>query len=77
MILNNPFADLALVLPSAVMQFFVIAMVSLIVISTVLDMVHKKNVIYFFRNAKKAKRSAKTELSAGKKNSCYFKNSSS
>ena len=73
MILNNPFADLALVLPSAVMQFFVIAMVSLIVISTVLDMVHKKNVIYFFRNAKKAKRSAKTELSAGKKTAVILK----
>ena len=67
MFTNNPFADLALVLPAASMQFFVIAMILLVIVSTGLDMLHKKNVIYFFRNAKKAKKSAKTDLSAGKK----------
>ena len=71
----NPFADLATVIPAFLMQYFVIAMVLLIIIGTGLDMLHKKNVVYFFRNAQKAKKSAKTELSAGKKNSRNFKNS--
>ena len=73
MFTNNPFADLALVLPAASMQFFVIAMILLVIVSTGLDMLHKKNVIYFFRNAKKAKKSAKTELSAGKKTAVILK----
>ena len=59
MLTINPFADLATVIPTFLMQYFVIAMVLLIVIGTVLDMLHKKNVVYFFRNAQKAKKSAK------------------
>ena len=73
MFTNNPFADLALVLPAVAMQYFVIAMILLVIISTGLDMLHKKNVIYFFRNAKKAKKSAKTELSTGKKTAVILK----
>ncbi len=76
MLTINPFADLAAVIPPFLMQYFVVAMLLLIIIGTGLDMLHKKNVIYFFRNAQKAKKSAKTELSAGKKNSSYFKNGS-
>ena len=63
----NPFAELSQTVPSIFLQFFVIAMVLLIIIGTGLDMLHKKNVVYFFRNAQKAKKFAKTELSAGKK----------
>ena len=73
MLTNNPFAELALILPASLMQFFVIVMISLVVLSTALDMLHKKNVIYFFRNAKKAKKSAKIELSAGKKTAVILK----
>tara|TARA_B000000557_G_C20411642_1_gene290837 strand:+ start:134 stop:451 length:318 start_codon:yes stop_codon:yes gene_type:complete len=69
----NPFADLATVIPAFLMQYFVIAMVLLIIVGTGLDMLHKKNVIYFFRNAQKAKKSAKTELSAGKKTAVILK----
>ena len=67
MFTHNPFAELALVVPSISIKFFVIIMMSLVILSTALDMIHKKNVIYFFRNAKKAKKSAKKELSTGKK----------
>ena len=74
MLTINPFAELTNVIPAYLLQFFVIAMVLLIIIGTGLDMLHKKNVVYFFRNALKAKKSAKTELSTGKKNSCNFKN---
>ena len=55
------------------LQSFVIAMVLLIIIGTGLDMLHKKNVVYFFRNAQKAKKSAKTELSTGKKTAVILK----
>ena len=73
MLTNNPFAELALFLPATAMQYFVILMILLVIISTGLDMFHKKNVVYFFRNAKKAKKSAKTELSAGKKTAVILK----
>ena len=69
----NPYADLATVIPSFLMQYFVIAMVLLIIIGTGLDIMHKKNVVYFFRNAKKAKKSAKNELSPGKKTAVVLK----
>ena len=67
MFYNNPFAELATVIPAYVMQYFVVAMVLLILVGVALDMMHKKNVVYFFRNAQKAKKSAKEELSVGKK----------
>ena len=73
MLTNNPYAELALTIPTIAMQYFVIAMILLVIISTVLDMIHKKNVVYFFRNAKKAKKSAKLELSAGKKTAVILK----
>ena len=73
MLTNNPFAELALIFPAVMMQYFVIAMILLIIISTGLDMMHKKNVIYFFRNAKKAKKSAKKDLSVGKKTAVILK----
>ena len=73
MLTINPFADLALIIPVAIMQYFVVAMILLILIGTGLDMLHKKNVIYFFRNALKAKKSAKTELSTGKKTAVILK----
>ena len=65
MLLINPFAELANIVPVLFMKLFVIAMILMIIIGTGLDMLHKKNVIYFFRNAKKAKKSAKIELTKG------------
>ena len=62
----NPFAELTNSIPVSFLQFFVIAMVLLIIIGTGLDMLLKKNVVYFFRNAQKAK-NPKTELTTGKK----------
>ena len=73
MFAHNPFAELALLVPSISIKFFAISMVSLVILSTALDMIHKKNVIYFFRNAKKAKKSAKKELSTVKKTAVVLK----
>ena len=73
MILTNPFAELSLSVPSILMQLFVIVMISLVIIGTVMDIIHKKNVKYFFQNAKKAKLQAKREVSPGEKTSIILK----
>jgi len=63
----NPFLKLAETVPSIYMQSFVIMMVILIIAGTLLDIIHKKNVKYFFENAKKAKLSATKTLTSGEK----------
>ena len=63
----NPFSVLAETVPSIVMQGFVVLMVLLIVTGTLLDIIHKKNVKYFFENAKKAKKNATKELSTSER----------
>ena len=63
MISTNPFAILAETVPSIGMQIFALAMVALAAGGTILDIIHKKNVKYFFNNAKKAKLSATKNLS--------------
>ena len=67
MLAYNPFSDLGTLIPSLAMQAFLIAMVLLVIGGVVLDMMHKKNVKYFFENAQKAKKSATRELSSGEK----------
>ena len=60
----NPFAILAETVSPLFMQSFVVLMVVLIVVGTLVDIIHKKNVKYFFENAKKAKLSATKALIA-------------
>ena len=67
MFTTNPFSVLAETVPSIVMQGFVVLMVLLIVTGTLLDIIHKKNVKYFFENAKKAKKNATKNISAGER----------
>ena len=69
----NPFAVLAESIPSLLIQGFVIVMVSLVIIGTLVDIIHKKNVKYFFNNAKKAKLSATRELGTGERISVIAK----
>ena len=73
MISTNPFAVLAETVPAFFMQWFVIVMAILVIAGTLLDIIHKKNVKYFFENAKKAKLSAKKTLSSGEKISVISK----
>ena len=55
-------------------QSFVIVMAFLgSAIGTIVDIIHKKNVKYFFENAKKAKQSAKKKLTTGEKTSVLIK----
>ena len=67
MISTNPFLTLAETVPPFLMQSFVILMGLLILVGTVMDIIHKKNVKYFFNNAKKAKLQATREVGAAEK----------
>ena len=73
MLATNPFAELTQSIPSFLMQMFVFIMIALVIIGTVLDIIHKKNVKYFFENAKKAKKQAKRELNSSKITSIVLK----
>ncbi len=53
MLNNNPFSNLAEIIPPLAMQYFIIAMVLLIAIGTIIQIIHHKNLKYFFENAKK------------------------
>ena len=69
----NPFAVLSETIPSIFLQSFVIVMIGLIFVGTVMDIIHKKNVKYFFNNAKKAKKSATRELGTAERVSIIAK----
>ena len=70
---NNPFSNLAEVISPLAMQGFLISMIILVVLGTLIDILHKKNVKYFFDNAKKAKKNAQIELSTAKRTSVILK----
>ena len=67
MLETNPFSVLSEVVPTLVMQGFIIAMVLLIAFGTIIQMIHHKNLTYFFNNAKKAKLQATREVGAVEK----------
>ncbi len=68
MIATNPFAELlAFNITPEVMQYYIIAMIILVIGGTILDMIHKKSAQYFFENAKKASQGATKTLSGGEK----------
>ena len=73
MIYNNPFSGLSDLISPIAMQGFVIAMATLTLVGVLVDILHKKNVKYFFENAKKAKRNAKVELTTGKRTAVILK----
>jgi hypothetical protein len=64
MLTINPFSVLSEIVPPLVMQIFLITMIVLVILGTLIDIIHKKNVKYFFENAKKAKKNATKELSS-------------
>ena len=73
MIYNNPFSILSETIPAIAMQSFLIVMVALVILGTLIDIIHKKNVKYFFENAKKAKLAATRKLGSGEKFSIIAK----
>jgi hypothetical protein len=73
MIYNNPFLSLSELVPPIAMHVFLITMIALAAIGTLVDIIHKKNVKYFFKNAKKAKKSATRELGTAERASIIAK----
>jgi len=73
MITTNPFSELSEFVPSIAMQVYVVSMMILVILGTLFDIIHKKNVKYFFDNAKKSKKSATSTVSSGKKVSIVLK----
>ena len=73
MLTTNPFAENVLNIPSYALQGFLILMVIFTIGGVLLDMMHKKNVKFFFENAKKAKLSATKSVETGKKVSIIVK----
>ena len=73
MMYNNPFSGLSVLVSPAAMQIFVITMIGLVALGTIMDMIHKKNVKYFFNNAKKAKKNAKVELTSAQRTGVVLK----
>jgi hypothetical protein len=71
--MSNPFADISALIPTLVMQVYVVVMFFLVVGGTLLDTIHKKSAKYFFLNAEKAKKSATREVSGGEKVSIALK----
>jgi len=69
----NPFSELSGLISPFAMQAYVIAMVLLVAGGTVLDMIHKKSALYFFKNAEKAKALATKSVSGGEKISIAVK----
>ena len=67
MLETNPFSVLSEVVPTVVMQGFIIAMILLIAFGTIIQMINHKNLTYFFNNAKKAKLQATREVGAVEK----------
>ena len=69
----NPFSLLADAVSPLAMQGFIVAMLLLIAVGTIIQMIHHKNLTYFFNNAKKAKLAATKELGIGEKTSILAK----
>ena len=73
MLETNPFSILAETVSPFAMQSFIISMIVLIALGTIIQMIHHKNITYFFNNAKKAKLQATREIGAGEKASIIAK----
>ena len=73
MFYNNPFSGLSEIVSPIAIQAFAILMIGLVMVGTLIDIIHKKNVKYFFNNAKKAKKNAKIELTTTQRTSVILK----
>lgn len=63
MFTSNPFANLAVFLPSLAMQVYIVLMVFAVAIGTLFDMLHKSSFKFFARQLKESKAAATRKLS--------------
>ena len=73
MFYSNPFSGLSELVSPIAIQAFAVLMICLVIVGTLIDIIHKKNVKYFFNNAKKAKKNAKIELTTTERTSVILK----
>lgn len=67
MFTTNHFAELSSVIPSPIMQAFVVIMILFVIGGTLFDVIHKQSATYFFNAGKKARSKATNKLSGGDK----------
>ena len=65
MFTSNPFAELSALIPTNVMQWYLVVMAIMVAGGTILDMMHKKSAKYFFMDSEKAKKNAKRTVGTG------------
>jgi hypothetical protein len=62
---TNPFAELSVSVPPAVMMAYVVVMVLLVVGGTLFDVIHKGSATYFFENWRNSRGGAKKQVGSG------------
>lgn len=65
MFTSNPFAELSVSIPPAVMQTYVVIMILLVVAGTLFDIVHKGSARYFFDNWRRSKSRGAQQVGGG------------
>ncbi len=73
MLTTNHFAELSGMIPSPVMQTYVIIMILLVAGGTIYDVLHKQSAKYFFNHAKKTEKNASRSVEGGEKASLAVK----
>ncbi len=67
MLTNNPFHEIASIIPPVAMKTFVVIMVIFVLVGTIFDVIHKKSAKYFFENMKKSKSDSTRDVGGGEK----------
>jgi len=62
---QNPFAEVSASIPSALLQWFVVIMVVLVVAGTMFDVVHKKSARYFSESMRRSREAGTKQVSGG------------
>lgn len=70
---GNPFAELSVIIPAGLIQFFVGLMIVLVIAGTLFDVWHKRSAQYFFENMRKSKTRSRRQLSGGEVGSVVAK----
>lgn len=65
MFTSNPFAELSALIPSIVMQTYVVIMIVLVAGGTLYDVIHKKSATYFFNNWRNTKNKGTQQVGGG------------
>ena len=67
MFASNPFAEISASIAPAVMQWYVVLMIVLVVAGTLFDVVHKGSARFFFENMRNARAKGARQLGGGEK----------